>query len=89
MKVSSRTYEEEIRRRNESQPVKVINCSNSEESASKPIDNSVNKLIDISAKSPIEEEQYMSKYVCIFIIFKLVIKYPAVHYFHVLCSLVK
>lgn len=72
MKVSSRSYAEEMRRRNESQPVQVIDCSNSEESASKPIDNSVNKLMDTSAKSSIEEEKYMSKYVCIFIIFKLV-----------------
>lgn len=63
MKVSSRTYEEEMRRRKESQPVEVIDCSELEESA---IDKSVDELINKSTKLSIEEEKYQPKYVCIF-----------------------
>jgi len=64
LKVSSRTYEEEMRRRNESKPVQVIDYSKLQESTSKPIDESVNK----SVKTPIEEKtKYVPKYVCILI----------------------
>jgi len=62
LKVSSRTYEEEMRRRNESKPVQVIDYSKVQESNSKPIDEAVNK----SVKKPIEEKtKYVPKYVCI------------------------
>lgn len=66
MKVSSRTYEEKMRRRNESQPIQVIDCSKLQEFASKPIDKSVNKSTD---KSSIEKEKYVSKYVCFYVHF--------------------
>jgi len=74
LKVSSRTYEEEMRRRNESQPVEVIDCSKLQDSASKPIE-SVNKFIDQSAKSPIKEREYVPKYVRSCIISALIKKY--------------
>jgi len=55
-------------RRNESKPVQLIDCSKLQESASKPIDESINKSVNKSAKMPIEEKiKYMPKYVCIFI----------------------
>jgi len=64
LKVSSRTYEEEMRRRNESKPVQVIDYSKMQESTSKPIDEPVNKFV----KTPIEEKtKNVPKYVCILI----------------------
>jgi len=64
LKVSSRTYEEEMRRRNESKPVQVIDYSKVQKSTSNPIDESVNK----SVKTTIEEKtKYVPKYVCILI----------------------
>lgn len=82
MKVSSRTYEEEMRRRNESEPVQVIDCSKLQESASKPIE-SVNKSIDQSAKSSIEEREYVPKYVRFCIISALIKKYVFLYLSHV------
>ncbi|XP_077264402.1 protein maelstrom 2-like isoform X1 [Temnothorax americanus] len=60
LKVSSRTYEEEQRRRNESKPVQVIDCSKLQE----PVGESINKAIDKFApiESPIEEKKYVSNY---------------------------
>lgn len=74
MKVSSRTYEEEMRRRNESKPVQVIDYSKSQESASKKPIEPFNQS-DQSAKSPIEERKYLSRYVRSYIIFALIKKY--------------
>lgn len=75
MKVSTRTYEDEMRRRNESKPVQVIDCSKLQESASKstdepinkPIDKSANKPIDKPVNKPIEEKTKLLDYVCILI----------------------
>lgn len=59
MKVSSRTYEEDMRRRKESKPVQVIDYSKLQESASKPVDKPV---------KPIEDKtKYVPKYVRVLI----------------------
>ncbi|XP_011882673.1 PREDICTED: protein maelstrom 2-like [Vollenhovia emeryi] len=65
LKVSSRTYEENLRRRNESKPVEVIDYSKmSRESASKPIGEPANKFneFEAAAAKPVEEKKYGSKY---------------------------
>lgn len=81
MKVSSRTYQDEIRRRNESKPVQVIDFSKLQESTSKCInDEFVNKPIDKPANKPIdkpannlvcstsvEKQTKLPDYVCILI----------------------
>lgn len=74
MKVSSRTYQEEIRRRNESKPVEVIDYSKLDksidesinESVDKPVDKSVDKP-DMSVDKPINEwkKKHVPNYVCI------------------------
>lgn len=67
MKVSSRTYQEEIRRRNESKPVEVIDYSkldrSIDESDNEPVDKSVDKPVD----KPINEwnKKHMPNYVCV------------------------
>lgn len=66
MKVSTRTYEDEMRRRNESKPVQIIDCSKLQESASKSTDESIDKPIDKSNK-PIKEKTNLLDYVCILI----------------------
>ncbi|EGI60391.1 Protein maelstrom 2 [Acromyrmex echinatior] len=61
---SSRTYQEEMRRRNESKPVEVIDCSKSQEGTSTSNDkSSITKSTDQS-KMSIEER---TEYVCFFI----------------------
>ncbi|KAL0117933.1 hypothetical protein PUN28_008960 [Cardiocondyla obscurior] len=62
LKVSSRTYSEEMRRREMSKPVKIIDCSKIQGSASKPTDESVNSLTDQSENLPVEEKKFMSNY---------------------------
>ncbi|XP_025073315.1 protein maelstrom homolog isoform X2 [Pogonomyrmex barbatus] len=56
LKVSSRTYQEEMRRRNESKPIQMIDYG--KESANKPIDDPVNKL----NKSVEEEDKCVPNY---------------------------
>ncbi|KAG5320488.1 MAEL2 protein, partial [Pseudoatta argentina] len=60
---SSRTYQEEMRRRNESKPVEVIDCSKSQEGTSTSNDkSSITKSTDQSAKMPIEERtEYLNE----------------------------
>lgn len=60
MKVSSRTYQEEIRRRNESKPVEVIDYSklnrpSTDKSVDKPIDKSIDRSIDKSVDKPVNK----------------------------------
>jgi len=74
LKVSSRTYQEEIRRRNESKPVEVIDYSKLDksidesinESVDKPVDKSVDKP-DKSVDKPINEwkKKHVPNYVCV------------------------
>lgn len=60
LKVSSRTYQEEIRRRNESKPVEVIDYSklnrpSTDKSVDKPIDKSIDRSIDKSVDKPVNK----------------------------------
>ncbi|GAB1867689.1 HMG box domain-containing protein [Camponotus japonicus] len=52
LKVSSRTYQEEIRRRNESKPVEVIDYSKLDKSIDESINESVDKPVDKSVDKP-------------------------------------
>lgn len=56
-----------MRRRNESKPVQVIDCSKLQESASKSTNEPIDKPIDKSANKPIEEKTKLLDYVCILI----------------------
>lgn len=59
MKVSSRSYQDEIRRRNESKPVEVIDYSklnkSIDKSVNEPIDKSVDQSIDKSIDKPVNK----------------------------------
>lgn len=57
LKVSSRTYEDEMRRRNESKPVQVIDCGK-ESASDEPVNQNVNK----NATSIEEGTRYVPKY---------------------------
>ncbi|XP_012542235.1 protein maelstrom 2 [Monomorium pharaonis] len=62
LKVSSRSHEEEMRRRKESKPITVIDYSELQESASKPVE-AIKSSLDKSAKTSVEEKtKYVSKY---------------------------
>ncbi|XP_072753692.1 protein maelstrom 2-like [Anoplolepis gracilipes] len=50
LKVSSRSYQDEMRRRNESKPVKVIDYSKLD----KPIDESIDETVNKSVEKPVE-----------------------------------
>ncbi|XP_018353720.1 PREDICTED: protein maelstrom homolog [Trachymyrmex septentrionalis] len=60
---SSRTYQEEMRRRNESKPVQVVDCSKSQDDTSTSNDkSSITKSASKSAKTPIEERtEYLNE----------------------------
>lgn len=69
--MSSRTYQDEIRRRTESKPVEVIDYSKLDRS----IYESVDKPVDKSVDKPVNElkKKHVPSYVCILILINLYI----------------
>ncbi|KYN07019.1 Protein maelstrom 2 [Cyphomyrmex costatus] len=64
LKVSGRTYEQEMRRRQESKPIQVIDCSKFQDSASNDASCSNNFIDKWASKKPIGEK---AEYVCFLI----------------------
>lgn len=71
--MSSRTYQDELRRRTESKPVQVIDYSKLDKSVAESVDKSVEKTIDKVADKLVDKsinpwnKKYVPSYVCIFI----------------------